>query len=201
MTVVAPQAHVDYGLANVIGFDSVEVNAAATVQVRTPILPINSVLPMWLPATCVYGPLAGDVAANPAPAASPSYTLNSPKSHPAHGHYAGTVSSSLRPVRHGAPVGQRSRSETSLPNRTWAVVRFTFGNTQYVDYRVTFPTRPRRRTDRTVTIADLDPTAAPGARQRHRDRPQRQLDDHQHRRQVGGLADASPTPRRPRRCR
>ena len=39
MTVVAPHAHVDYGLANVIGFDSVEVNAAATVQVRTPILP------------------------------------------------------------------------------------------------------------------------------------------------------------------
>ena len=63
MKVVAPQAHVDYGLANIIGIDSVEVNAEATVQVRTPILPISSVLPMWLPATCVYGPLAGDVAA------------------------------------------------------------------------------------------------------------------------------------------
>ena len=37
MKVVAPNAHVDYGLANLIGVDSAEVSAASTVQVRTPL--------------------------------------------------------------------------------------------------------------------------------------------------------------------
>jgi Flp pilus assembly protein TadG len=156
MKVVAPQAHVDYGLANLVGVDSTEVSAEATVALKTPIQPLGSVLPMWLPAACVYGPLAGDVAAAPVPSASPVYTLNTPKASPGH------TTTSVTPA--SVPYATESPSATivihDIPkDRNWAVIRFTFGNTQYVDYLVTFPMTTAKQ-DRTVTIADLDTNSA-----------------------------------------
>ena len=79
MKVAAPQAHVDYGLANIIGVDSVEVNAESTVQIRTPSCPIELGAAHVVPSTCVYGPLAGDIAANPAPRRAPSTRRTRPE--------------------------------------------------------------------------------------------------------------------------
>ena len=64
--------------------DSADVTGEATVRVGTPVPSVENVLPMWLPSTCVYGPLAGDIAANPPPNGSPSYTLNTPNSGNSH---------------------------------------------------------------------------------------------------------------------
>jgi hypothetical protein len=153
MRVVAPQAHVDYGLANLIGFDSTEVSAGATVQIRTPIMPIGSVLPMWVPASCVFGPLAGDIAAAP-PGGSPEYTNNSPRA----AHETGLIAPSS--VVYATPNPSVSVTIIDVPaNRSWAVIRFTFGDTQYVDYLVTFPITTAVA-DVTVTIPDLDTTLA-----------------------------------------
>jgi hypothetical protein len=79
MRVVAPSANVDFGFAGTLGVDDVDVIAEATVQVRTPLPDMQEVLPVWLPSTCVYGPIAGDAEASPPPPdESPSYTLNQP---------------------------------------------------------------------------------------------------------------------------
>ena len=169
MKVVAPQAHVDYGLANLIGVDSVEVSARGDGAGPHPAAqPMNSVLPMWLPATCVYGPLAGDVAANPAPSASPTYTCT-PGSTRARSQRRDRHPG-LRAVRNRPTRRSPSSSTTCPKDRTWAVIRFTFGDTQYVDYLVTFPMTPANNSTVTVTIADLDADdCPPGARQRHGD--------------------------------
>ena len=45
-------------------------------------------------------------------------------------------------------------------DRSWAVVRFTFGDTQYVDYLVTFPMTPANNSTVTATIPDLDALSA-----------------------------------------
>ena len=94
---------------------------------------------MWLPATCVYGPLAGDIAANPSPAAEPDL-------HPAdreHEEVAACVTVNPASVPYATTHPSVTLTIDKLPkDRTWAVVRFTFGNTQYVDYQVTFPTTP-----------------------------------------------------------
>ncbi len=156
MKVIAPQAHVDYGLANIIGVGSAEVTAEATVQLKTPIQPIGSVLPMWLPAACVYGPLAGDVAAAPVPSASPTYTLNSPKASP--GHTTTSVTPASVPYATDSPAATIVIHDVPK-DRNWAVIRFTFGDTQYVDYLVTF-TMTTAKMDVTVTIPDLDSASA-----------------------------------------
>ena len=137
MTVVAPQAHVDYGLANVIGFDSVEVHAEATVQVRTPILPDQ------LGAADV---VAGHVRLRTSrrrrggePGAVREPDLHAELAQRA---YATTSGRSVRPrcpYATPAPVGHDHVIKDVPQDRTWAVIRFTFGNTQYVDYLVTFP--------------------------------------------------------------
>ena len=79
MRVVAPNADVDFAFTGAFGGPAdADVTGEATVQVGTPVPNVENVLPMWLPSTCVYGPLAGDIAANPPPNGSPSYTLNTP---------------------------------------------------------------------------------------------------------------------------
>ncbi len=80
MKVVAPNADVDFAFTGAFGGPAdADVTGEATVMVGTPVPNVENVLPMWLPSTCVYGPLAGDIAANPPPDGSPSYTLNSPR--------------------------------------------------------------------------------------------------------------------------
>jgi hypothetical protein len=155
MKVVAPQAHVDYGLANIFGFDSVEVSAEATVQIRKPLAEVSSVLPMWVPQTCVYGPLAGDDAANPPPSASPTYTLNTPRAD----HTTSTISP-LSTEYGTVGVAVSVTIENIASGKTGAIVRFTFGDTTIIDYRVTWTTATTGSDNsRTVTV-NLDDVAA-----------------------------------------
>ncbi len=51
MRVTAPPALVEFGLAGAMGFDSVEVGATASVEIRSP----GNVLPMMLPEGCSWG--------------------------------------------------------------------------------------------------------------------------------------------------
>jgi hypothetical protein len=153
MRVIAPSANVGFRFAGVLGVDSVDVGGEATVQVRTPLPEMTNILPVWLPSTCVYGPLAGDIGATPVPEpdASPSYTLNTPRTgnpswstgsvSPSSAVYAAT-DVTVDVTINGIPAGKRG-----------AVVRFTFGDTQYVDYRVTWPNLTTAGDTRTVTIA------------------------------------------------
>ena len=90
---------------------------------------------MWLPATCVYGPLAGDIAANPAPDGEPDLHAELAEGQPrGDGHVTPTS------VAYATAHPSATVTINDVPtDRTWAVVRFTFGDTQYVDYMVTFP--------------------------------------------------------------
>lgn len=51
MRVTAPPALVEFGLAGAMGFDSVDVSATATVEIRSP----GNLLPMMLPGGCSWG--------------------------------------------------------------------------------------------------------------------------------------------------
>ena len=91
MKVVAPVADVNFTFSGAVGPDDVNVSGEAIVQVRTPLPAVENVLPMWLPASCVYGPLAGDVGASPPPSSSPTYTNNNPTSNAGTTHSTGDV--------------------------------------------------------------------------------------------------------------
>ena len=166
LEVVAPPATVDFNFTNLMdGSDSTTVQRSATVQVRTPVPSVESVLPMWLTAGCMYGQVEGDTDTHTAPSVSPTYTLNSPRGN----HEAGTldpatVDYATTPVTVQVPI-------TNIPaNKTSAVIRFTFGNTQIVDYPVTFPITTSTSKDRTVSVVlnatasttDIDITSVPG---------------------------------------
>src|SRR4051812_36269093 len=86
MRVIAPPATVDYGFAKVMGFQSKDVQATATVELFGGLPPKEDVMPMWLPTGCTYGPGTGDTGpgggksadaatASASPSASASGTL------------------------------------------------------------------------------------------------------------------------------
>jgi Flp pilus assembly protein TadG len=60
MRVVAPQAQVDFGFANVFGASHVEVQRDATVRVVSELPPAEDTLPFWLPTGCGFGPTEAD---------------------------------------------------------------------------------------------------------------------------------------------
>jgi hypothetical protein len=60
MTVVAPQARVDFGMAQVIGFTSTNVQRSASVRVVSALPPKNKIVPFWLPTGCGLGPAVAD---------------------------------------------------------------------------------------------------------------------------------------------
>ncbi len=159
MRVVAPDANVKFSFAGAFGPNSANVTAESTVRLGTPVPNVENVLPMWLPSTCVYGPLAGDVAANPPPNGSPSYTLNSPRFGGSSSMEMGTVSPAT--AVYATPNVNLTLTINDIPDgKNGAIIRLTFGNTQYVDYRVTWPTPTSSASDdRTVTINVDDPLA------------------------------------------
>jgi hypothetical protein len=53
VSLVAPPKTVDFGLAGIMGFHSVDVNGVSTVEIRSPKL---SALPFYAYSTCSYGP-------------------------------------------------------------------------------------------------------------------------------------------------
>jgi hypothetical protein len=157
MRVVAPGSDVDFVFAGALGIDDIEVTGEATVQVRTPLPAMRSVLPVWLPATCVYGAITGDAGATPPPPnASPSYTLNTPR-----GSQTWAVTAvSPASARYAAAGVTVDVTISNLPaDKRGAVIRFTFGDTQHVDYRVTWPV-PTVAGDSRVVSVNLDDPAA-----------------------------------------
>ena len=159
MRVVAPGARVEFTFAGALDIDDIDVSGEATVQVRSPLPTMQSILPVWLPATCVYGPLGADAGPGvPPPSASPSYTLNSPNAPKQNTWSTGVVAP---PSAAYATKGvQLSVTIDNLPaSKLGAVVRLTFGNTQYVDYRVVWDMATRAGDSRTVVV-DLDSPAA-----------------------------------------
>ncbi len=159
MRIVAPDADVDFVFAGAAdGPDDIDVSGEATVRVGTPIPEIENVLPMWVPATCVYGPLAGDVAASPPPSASPSYTLNTPR-------LSGSASMAMGTISPATAVYATNNVILTLTiddipaGKTGMIIRLTFGDTQHVDYRVTWATATTAGASRTVTIDVDDPAA------------------------------------------
>lgn len=60
MTVVAPVATVDFGLAGVIGVTEANVTRSATVGVFSQVPDGSDTLPFWLPSGCSFGPAEGD---------------------------------------------------------------------------------------------------------------------------------------------
>jgi hypothetical protein len=53
LSLVAPQKHVDFGLAGVIGFEGVNVNGVSTIEIRSPKI---GALPFYAFSGCDYGP-------------------------------------------------------------------------------------------------------------------------------------------------
>ena len=167
MKVVAPNADVDFAFTGAFGGPAdADVTGEATVMVGTPVPNVENVLPMWLPSTCVYGPLAGDIAANPPPNGSPSYTLNSPR-------YTGSSSMEISTITPTTAVYATPNVNLTITisdieaGKTGAIIRLTFGNTQYVDYRVTWPTATTARTTiarSPSTWTTRPPTGSPTAR-------------------------------------
>jgi hypothetical protein len=60
MRVLAPRAHVEFGLASAIGMNSVDVQRDAVVRVESELPPHQKSIPFWLPTGCGYGPTQAD---------------------------------------------------------------------------------------------------------------------------------------------
>ncbi len=74
LKVIAPESEVRFGLAAALGASKRMVTTTATVEKRALDPTPDKVLPMWLPASCVYGPVEGDTDTDTAPpASSPAY--------------------------------------------------------------------------------------------------------------------------------
>jgi hypothetical protein len=74
MQVVAPKAHVDFGLANAIGISGTDVQRSATVQVLSGLPPRSKTLPFWLPSGCGFGPSQADTSQNQGGGGNPHAT-------------------------------------------------------------------------------------------------------------------------------
>lgn len=160
MRVLAPRAQVVFGFAGAFGPDAMTVGGEATVQVRTPLPEMQSVLPVWLPSTCVYGPLMGDAGPTPPPPpdASPTYTLNTPQTGSNTWVTAGVSPDAAPYAKAGVPL---SVTIDNLPaGKLGMVLRLTFGDTQYVDYRVAWANSTTAGATRQVEIELDDPEAS-----------------------------------------
>lgn len=61
MRFVTPEAWVDWGLAAAFrSEDGIDVQASATVEVMSPLPPMQDMLPLWLPDGCPFGPGMAD---------------------------------------------------------------------------------------------------------------------------------------------
>lgn len=60
MTVHAPAARVDFGLAGVLGESGADVQRAASVLVGAALPSPEDILPFWLPSGCAFGPAMAD---------------------------------------------------------------------------------------------------------------------------------------------
>lgn len=145
MSLVAPRAVVDFGFASVLGYDETSVTARSTVEIRTPLPEVDGVLPIWLPSSCAYGPVAGDTD-TAAPDSSPTYTLNFPR-----GNHTTTVGTPT--ASYGATAIDVQVTISDIPrDRTGAVIRFTFGEAKVKDYAATWDQPTSAGDTRVVTV-------------------------------------------------
>ena len=77
MTVVPPQAQVDFTFAAVMGFSNVQVQRPATVEVQSELPRKDYMMPFWLPNGCGYGPTHADSTGGSSggPAAPAAYVM------------------------------------------------------------------------------------------------------------------------------
>ncbi len=74
LQVTAPASKVSFGLAAALGASDRMISTSATVEKRALDPTPDKVLPMWLPSSCVYGPVEGDTDTDTTPpASSPAY--------------------------------------------------------------------------------------------------------------------------------
>ena len=157
MRVVSPAAHVEFGLAGVLGFDSAEVGATATVEIQSQI-PQNDVFPFALPSGCPYGPGIADTEANGHASPTPSGEF-SPATGEKGSHTIGPLSQSSSAA--GTTVSI-STDLSGLPNNsTGGVIRFRVGDSTIVNYPVSWAevknnTGEPRTVHFTVTTAVTD---------------------------------------------
>jgi len=143
MRVVAPPATVEFGLAGALGFSEVDVNAEATVEIRSP----GSALPMWLPSDCAMGPVMGD-AGSGGSTPPPSGTYNPPRS-----DHRLDITITPTSATYGSSVPMTVKL-TDLPTgSTTARIAFSYGATEKASYQVSWPAPVTNKSDdRTVTI-------------------------------------------------
>lgn len=82
MEVVAPAAHVEFGLAGVLGRTAVDVQRVATVRVVSPLPSPADMVPFWLPDGCALGPAAADTTGGNSLAATTTTTTVAPSPTP-----------------------------------------------------------------------------------------------------------------------
>lgn len=163
MRVVAPSATIDLPFGAALGQAEIDVAAEATVAARSAMPPVTSILPVWLPSSCTYGPIMGDAAggSTPAPSASPTYTLNSPRApkDASPWRVSGVSPSALPYATQGDGAEVRVTIDGLPAGKLGMVLRLTFGDTQHIDYRTTWPVATSAGDQRTVEL-DLDDPAA-----------------------------------------
>ena len=69
MRLVPPPATVNFGMAAVFGYGSVDVSAPATVEVKSEV-PGGDVVPLWIPDNCAFGAVEADTTGGPVPVAT-----------------------------------------------------------------------------------------------------------------------------------
>lgn len=81
MTLIAPGARVDFGLAGVMGISNTTVQRTATVRITSSLPPQQKSIPFWLPTGCGFGPIEADTQQggnggnnNPTPTPTPTAT-------------------------------------------------------------------------------------------------------------------------------
>jgi hypothetical protein len=144
MRVVAPPARVEFGLAAALGFSAVDVNAEATVEIRSP----GSALPMWLPSDCAMGRVMGDAGSGGStPEATGSYN---PPGSPDH-----RLNITITPTSaaYGASVPMTVNLNDLPTGSTTARIAFSYGATEKASYPVSWTVPVTTKSDdRSVTI-------------------------------------------------
>lgn len=93
MTLRAPAARVEFGLARAIGVDHTAVQRDATVRITSELPPSEKTLPFWLPTGCGFGPSEADTEqgggnqATPTPTPTPTASPTATPTGPAGGQY------------------------------------------------------------------------------------------------------------------
>ncbi len=155
MRVIAPAANVDFFLADVAGFDDVDVNAQATVEIQSLQPRMVDVLPFALPSGCPYGPGMADTgpgpAATPSPTATPTADFTPGNGDTANHRVTGVSPASV--AKDQSPAPSITVTVTDLPNNsTGGTVRIRLGASTSHDFPVTWASTSNSSNSRTPAV-------------------------------------------------